>query len=127
MHTLSNINSDGVVEFLSNIDVVEVIHELEQQGLKPKQISRRLLELAQEKWQLSEQGTSDDVTIIVVYLQPHNCPALKRMSKSHALPSIHPAFCVMYMRKYTDHSLKLSTPFRNIFQATAVSLMPPSA
>ena len=60
--------SDGIFEFISNEEIIEMIHTYAQQGEGPKEVAKRLVKEARKRWQEEEEDVVDDCTVLVAYL-----------------------------------------------------------
>jgi len=65
------IASDGVWEFVENDEAIRWVHKLRTLGKSAKEATRALIAKASVYWLRAEEGAyRDDITAIVVYLQP---------------------------------------------------------
>ena len=60
--------SDGIFEFISNEEIIEMIHTYAQQGEGPKEVAKRLVKEARKRWQEEEEDVVDDCTVLIAYL-----------------------------------------------------------
>jgi len=60
--------SDGVWEFLSNLDVAKIVYPIYLQD-QAEEAAEALLRAALEQWSKVESGIIDDITLIVVFLK----------------------------------------------------------
>ena len=59
----------GIVEFIENSEVMDMVHRLASSGAPPHIVAAQLIEEANLRWQEREGGIADDCTVVVVYLQ----------------------------------------------------------
>ena len=59
----------GIVEFMENSEVMDMVHRLASSGAPPHIVAAQLIEEANLRWQENEHGIVDDCTVVVVYLQ----------------------------------------------------------
>ena len=62
------IATDGVWEFLTSSEAVEIVGKCLQQGLGANDACKELIKVAMNKWKVEEGDYRDDITAIVVRL-----------------------------------------------------------
>ena len=60
--------SDGVHEFMSNDEMVAVVHACAAAGHPPAAAAAALVTEARARWEVEEHGAADDCTAVVAYL-----------------------------------------------------------
>ena len=60
--------SDGVWEFLSPAQVVDIVHKCSEQGMAPTEACRYLIGSAALEWRQNEGDYRDDITATVLWL-----------------------------------------------------------
>jgi serine/threonine protein phosphatase PrpC len=74
------IASDGVWEFLSNEDVAGIVYPFYEQNA-PEAAANALVKAAFKKWK-QEEEVIDDITVVIIFLEPSM--AYNSLRKSHA-------------------------------------------
>ncbi|KAK9916492.1 hypothetical protein WJX75_003299 [Coccomyxa subellipsoidea] len=64
--------SDGIYEFMSNDEIVGLVHAEAEKGALPAQIAELLVRTARHQWMAEEDGGVDDCTAIVCFLTRGN-------------------------------------------------------
>jgi len=63
--------SDGVSQFMGSSEIVEFVHHLaSKRQMRPNKVAVELVREARERWAKHHNGSADDCTCIVVFLEP---------------------------------------------------------